>query len=159
MYCPRCGADELKVLETRESEMTNSIRRRRECIKCLHRFTSYESIKHPPITVLKKNAKREPFKSEKVKASLDVALRKRPINQNTLLLTQKEIEKEIFFRATDRGCVESSVIGEVILDHLRDLDATAYVRFASVYLSFADVKAFVSFIEQMPQPQEDNPAT
>ncbi|NIZ19275.1 transcriptional regulator NrdR [Entomospira culicis] len=151
MYCPHCGADEMKVLETRESEMTNSIRRRRECLACGRRFTSYESIKQPPITVLKKSGKREPFRSEKIKASLDLALRKRPISQEAIAIAQKEMEKEIFFRASDRGHIESKTIGEIILSHLKELDGAAYVRFASVYFSFSDVKAFISFIENMPE--------
>ncbi|WDI35704.1 transcriptional regulator NrdR [Entomospira entomophila] len=149
MYCPHCGADEMKVLETRESEMTNSIRRRRECLGCGRRFTSYESIKHPPITVLKKSGKKEPLSIEKIRDSLEVALRKRPINQAVIAQTQKEIERSIFSHASDRGYIDSQLIGQIILNQLKDLDATAYIRFASVYFSFSDVKAFISFIESM----------
>ena len=149
MYCPHCGADDMKVLETRESEMTNSIRRRRECLECGRRFTSYETIKHPPITVLKKSGKKEPFSIDKIRSSLEIALRKRPINQANIAQTQKEIERIVFSKASDRGHIESSVIGEIILSQLKELDATAYIRFASVYFSFAEVKAFVQFIEGM----------
>lgn len=149
MYCPHCGADEMKVLETRESEMTNSIRRRRECLKCSRRFTSYESIKHPPITVIKKNGKKEPLNTDKIRISLEVSLRKRPISQSDIAKTQKDIEKIIFSKASDRGCITSKIVGEIILNELKNLDVTAYVRFASVYFSFSDVKAFVSFINEI----------
>jgi len=145
MKCPYCGNLEDKVVDSRLSTEGNSIRRRRECLKCERRFTSYERIEEAPLMVVKKDSRREPFERKKVLSGLVKACEKRPIGMEVLeqlvdkieFTLQKNYEKE----------VKSKDIGELVMKMLQELDGIAYVRFASVYRQFKDVSQFMKEIK------------
>ncbi|HVS31629.1 MAG TPA: transcriptional regulator NrdR [Thermoanaerobaculia bacterium] len=141
MRCPYCGATEDRVVDSRESREGEVIRRRRECVSCARRFTSYEKIELMPFQVVKRDQRREPYDREKLMRGLQVACRKRPVSQFQL----EEIADSIERTMQDAGEREiaSQQLGRVVMDRLRGLDPVAYVRFASVYRRFEDVDAFV----------------
>ncbi len=141
MRCPYCGATEDRVVDSRESREGEVIRRRRECVSCARRFTSYEKIELMPLQVVKRDQRREPYDREKLMRGLQVACRKRPVSQSQL----EEIADSIERTMQDAGEREiaSQQLGRVVMDRLRGLDPVAYVRFASVYRRFEDVDAFV----------------
>lgn len=141
MRCPYCGATEDRVVDSRESREGEVIRRRRECVSCARRFTSYEKIELMPFQVVKRDQRREPYDREKLMRGLQVACRKRPVSQSQL----EEIADSIERTMQDAGEREiaSQQLGRVVMDRLRGLDTVAYVRFASVYRRFEDVDAFV----------------
>jgi len=147
MRCPFCTHLEDKVVDSRESKDGDSIRRRRECLACARRFTSYERIDEIPYMVVKKDGKREHFYRDKVLAGLLKAAEKRPISTTQLEAIADEVEKFVQ-DAPDR---ESSTtdVGKVIMRRLKSLDKVAYVRFASVYLEFADVSEFLTELKQL----------
>jgi transcriptional repressor NrdR len=140
--CPFCGHTKDKVVDSRETGAGDSIRRRRECLQCGRRFTSYERVEEIPYFVIKKDGRREPFDRGKLLAGLHRACEKRPVSAKALQAVADEIEQMVSDSA-DRE-VESSRIGERIMDRLRDLDKVAYVRFASVYRQFEDVQEFMA---------------
>jgi len=141
MRCPFCGHIEDKVVDSREAKDGDSIRRRRECLDCGRRFTSYERIDEIPYMVVKKDGKRESFDRTKVLAGLMRACEKRPISMTQLESIVDEIEKELQ-DSSDRE-IPTTDIGKIIMRRLKALDKVAYVRFASVYLEFEDVSAFM----------------
>jgi len=141
MRCPFCGHIEDKVVDSREAKDGDSIRRRRECLECGRRFTSYERIDQIPYMVVKKDGKRESFDRKKVLAGLMRACEKRPISMTQLESIVDEIEKELQ-DSSDRE-IPTSDIGKIIMRRLKAMDKVAYVRFASVYLEFEDVSAFM----------------
>lgn len=145
MHCPFCGFFETKVLDTRVTDDGNSIRRRRECLDCLKRFTTYEKIEDIPIVVVKKDGKRQVYDANKVLNGLIKACEKRPIALSQLEKITDEIERELKNRLERE--VSSSLIGELVMDKLKDLDEVAYVRFASVYREFKDITTFLQEIE------------
>jgi len=147
MRCPFCGHIEDKVVDSREAKDGDSIRRRRECLECGRRFTSYERIDEIPYMVVKKDGKRESFDRNKVLAGLMRACEKRPISMIQLESIVDEIEKELQ-DSTDRE-LSTSEIGKIIMRRLKSLDKVAYVRFASVYLEFEDVSAFMTELKDL----------
>jgi transcriptional repressor NrdR len=147
MRCPFCSHIEDKVVDSRESKDGDSIRRRRECLGCGRRFTSYERIDEIPYMVVKKDGKRETFDRNKVLAGLFRACEKRPISTGQLEEIVDEVEKDVQ-DSLDRELATSEV-GKIIMRRLKVLDKVAYVRFASVYLEFADVSEFMSELKQL----------
>ena len=147
MRCPFCGHIEDKVVDSREAKDGDSIRRRRECLECGRRFTSYERIDQIPYMVVKKDGKRESFDRNKVLAGLMRACEKRPISMTQLETIVDEIEKELQ-DSSDRE-MATSEIGKIIMRRLKALDKVAYVRFASVYLEFEDASAFMAELKDL----------
>ncbi|NOT61515.1 MAG: transcriptional repressor NrdR [Acidobacteria bacterium] len=141
MKCPFCAHIEDKVVDSRESREGDVIRRRRECLKCERRFTSYERIDEIPYMVVKKDERREPFSREKVMAGLMRACEKRPVAVNKLEAIVDAIEA--YVQNSPERERPTSKIGEMIMRKLKELDKVAYVRFASVYLEFQDVSEFL----------------
>lgn len=147
MRCPFCGFFETKVLDTRSADDGNSIRRRRECTSCAKRFTTYEKIEDVPIVVVKKDGKRQVYDPNKVLNGLIKACEKRPVSLHQLEQVTDEIERELKNRLERE--VSSAVIGELVMDKLKNLDEVAYVRFASVYREFKDINTFLKEIEAL----------
>jgi len=140
LRCPFCGSTEIKVVDSRDTESRDAIRRRRECLKCTQRFTTYERIEETPLTVIKQAGEREVFSRPKLLNGLLRACEKRPIETGTLEHLIDEVEAEL--RNEFKTEVPSAEIGERTLDKLKDLDKVAYIRFASVYRKFEDVDEF-----------------
>lgn len=147
MRCPFCGHIEDKVVDSRESKDADSIRRRRECLSCGRRFTSYERIDEIPYMVVKKDGRREIFDRNKILAGLLRACEKRPISMGQLESIVDEVEKEVQ-DSSDRE-LPTSDIGKIIMRKLKSLDKVAYVRFASVYLEFEDVTEFMTELKDL----------
>jgi transcriptional repressor NrdR len=152
MRCPFCGHIEDKVVDSREAKDGDSIRRRRECLECGRRFTSYERIDEIPYMVVKKDGKREAFERSKILAGLLRACEKRPISVTQLESIADEVEK-VVQDSPDRE-LSTSEIGKVIMHRLKQLDKVAYVRFASVYLEFEDVSAFMTELKDLVRARE-----
>jgi transcriptional repressor NrdR len=133
MRCPKCQADDTKVIDSREADDGTAIRRRRSCLSCLHRFTTYERLEEVPLMVLKTNGQREPFDRAKVIAGISAACKGRPVSAEQIEQLGEDVEDVARLEGPD---VPSSVIGVEVLDRLRQLDEVAYLRFASVYKGF-----------------------
>jgi transcriptional repressor NrdR len=146
MICPYCSHDETKVIDSRASQ-PYVIRRRRECLKCERRFTTYEKIEESPVKVIKKDGSRVPFDRERIRAGLEKACYKRPVSDDTMATIISSVEADIY-ENFDRE-VPSRYIGEQVFSALRDVDQVAFVRFASVYREFKDVNDFVEELEPM----------
>lgn len=151
MKCPFCGHEEDRVLDSRPLEASSIIRRRRECQSCHKRFTTYERLESIPLMVIKSDDRREPFSREKLREGIARACEKRPISADTIERLISEIEYELQDYVMQ---VPSRVIGEKVLKKLMELDAVAYVRFASVYRQFQDVDAFLRELEKFKKPAE-----
>ncbi len=149
MRCPHCGSLEDKVLESRTLAGGESIRRRRECISCGYRFTSYERIEEKQLMVIKSDGRREPFDRGKLERGIQRACEKRNISQNTIEELINQIEDEAAMLGKTTHEVSSRQLGEMVLNKLHDLDKVAYVRFASVYRKFSDVDEFIREIESL----------
>ncbi len=153
MKCPYCGSVKDKVVDSRISKDFSSIRRRRECLSCGRRFTTYERIEESPLMVIKKDGRREPFQREKLRIGIEKACEKRPISMETIEEMVEEIEREIknnFYRE-----VPSREIGEKVMQRLNNLDHIAYVRFASVYREFRDVSDFIKEVKTLKKGGRD----
>ncbi|HEY8424316.1 MAG TPA: transcriptional regulator NrdR [Clostridia bacterium] len=146
MKCPYCGFSESKVIDSRATDDNNSIRRRRECLECKRRFTTYETIETTPILVIKNNGNRQPFNSEKIKMGIIKACEKRPVSIEKIDELVDNIVKRI--NNTMVREIPSSLIGEMVMEELKNVDEVAYVRFASVYRKFQDIETFKDFIEE-----------
>jgi transcriptional repressor NrdR len=142
MICPFCGFKEDRVIDSRESKEGDSIRRRRECLGCERRFTTYERIDEVPYMVVKKDGRREKFDRQKVLNGLLKACEKRPVPMGTLAALVDEVEARLM-DASDRE-ISTTELGELLMQRLQNLDNIAYVRFASVYRDFQDVEAFLN---------------
>lgn len=142
MKCPACSYNETKVVDSRLSGDGTSIRRRRECLKCQHRFTTYEYVEQVPLMVVKRDGRRQPFDRTRIIAGLVKACEKRPVSVDKMEEVATQIERAIQ-KKFDRE-VESKAIGELIMEKLAQLDEVAYVRFASVYRQFRDVNQFMN---------------
>ena len=151
MKCPFCGATDTKVIDSRPSIDDLRIRRRRECIECGKRFTTYEAIESSPIVIIKKNGFRELYDREKVLKSMLKACEKRPVTNEQLLAICDRIEKTLQNRLDSE--VSSQVVGELVMDELKNTDKVAYVRFASVYRDFRDIDSFVQVISEIQKNQ------
>jgi transcriptional repressor NrdR len=147
MNCPFCSFDDSKVLESRSTEEGNKIRRRRECLSCKKRFTTYEIIETVPLMVIKKDKTIEAFDRNKLLGGLIRACQKRPVTLETLEALISEIEQQLL-NSLDRE-VESSKIGELVMEKLKKVDEVAYVRFASVYRQFSDIDSFMDELKQL----------
>lgn len=149
MNCPFCAFEESKVIDSRPTDDGGSIRRRRECLSCKMRFTTYETIERMPIMVIKKDNTRQPFDRTKLLNGLVRACVKRPIPISTLEEMVDDIEQSII--NSSRREVSAQYIGELALEKLRGLDEVAYVRFASVYREFKDAESFVELLPKLRQ--------
>lgn len=147
MKCPYCRAIESRVVDTREMAEAEAIRRRRQCLSCGRRFTTYERVEPISLTVVKKDGRREPYDRRKLEGGIRRACTKRPIPTETIQRVVDEIETAIFAMAGEE--VPSGVIGELVMEKLRDLDQVAYIRFASVYRSFADLEDIREEVESL----------
>ena len=147
MKCPFCSSENTRVIDSRPADDNSSIRRRRLCDDCSKRFTTYEKVETIPLIVIKKDNIREQYERAKIEAGVLRACHKRPISAEQIAKLIDEVEVEIFSRE-DRE-VQSSVIGELVMDRLKDLDSVAYVRFASVYREFKDVNTFMNELKKM----------
>jgi transcriptional repressor NrdR len=146
MRCPFCAKQDTQVLESRSVEQGNAIRRRRECIKCKKRFTTYEKVKGTALWVIKKDGKREAFVREKVKRGVLRAIEKRPVSLDVVNDIVDQVEREMLRREKEE--VKSQTIGKSVLKRLKKIDKVAWLRFASVYLEFEDFKDFEKAIEK-----------
>ncbi len=149
MKCPFCGFEESKVIDSRPTDEGERIRRRRECIKCAKRFTTYEIIESVPLIVVKKDKSREQFDRNKLMAGILRACEKRPVSLQTIEEAVNDIESQLQ-NSLDRE-VTSDRIGALCMEHLKDIDEVAYVRFASVYRQFKDVSTFVEEVSKLLQ--------
>jgi len=147
MKCVYCGYLESKVVDSRPTDEGSSIRRRRECLACKKRFTTYEKIDSLPLLVVKKDGEREPFDSDKVKIGIIKACEKRPVPMHDIEALVANVEKSIFNSL--RQEITSTEIGELVMQGLKDLDDVAYVRFASVYKEFKDVDTFMKELQRL----------
>ena len=146
MKCPFCGKDNTRVIDSRPADDGNSIRRR-QCDECMKRFTTYEKVEAIPLVVIKKDNNRESYDRSKIEAGVYRSCHKRPISVDQIDALVDDIESAIF--NLEEKEVPSSVIGEIVMDKLRELDAVAYVRFASVYREFKDVNTFMNEIKKI----------
>lgn len=144
MHCPFCTSDETQVLESRIAEDGRSIRRRRECAKCTKRFTTYEKVEGTVLWVIKKDGGREPFDREKIKKGILRAIHKRPISLEQVEYIVSEIEREMLNKEKEE--IPSKNVGQAVLKKLKKIDKVAWLRFASVYLEFEDLKDFAKAI-------------
>ena len=147
MQCLKCRFEESKVVDSRNVPETNAIRRRRECLNCKHRFTTYEKIEYTPIMVIKKNGARQEFNRDKIINGMLRACEKRPISREDIEKAVNEIELEL--TSTVNKEIDARKIGEMVIEKLRDLDEIAYVRFASVYRQFKDINEFKKEINKL----------
>ena len=147
MKCPYCGYEETQVIDTRETENLETTRRRRECLKCNKRFTTYERVEEADIIVVKKDGRRERFERKKLLDGILKACEKRPIPLEKIEKLVDEVESDL--RKRDSVEVESKVIGEIIMKKLKSLDKVAYIRFASVYREFEDIESFEEELEKL----------
>ena len=147
MRCPFCGNAESKVVDSRDSETGEAIRRRRECLHCSKRFTTYERVEAVPLYVVKKDGRREEFNRQKLLSGLVMASKKRDIAPARLEVLVDEIENAL--RGRNQTEVASRLVGEMVMERLRELDEIAYIRFASVYRSFKDAQEMRATIEDV----------
>ena len=154
MKCRYCSSTESKVVDSRPTEDGTSIRRRRECINCGKRFTTYEKIEEIPIMVIKKDGTREPFDSEKILSGVRKACEKRPVSTADMELLVDNVVREVFNSLEQE--VRSEAIGEMVMNRLKDLDEVAYVRFACVYHQFRDLQTFVDELGRLISENQGN---
>ena len=147
MKCPYCGFNESKVIDSRPADENNSIRRRRECLSCSRRFTTYETVESLPVVVVKKDGSRQSFDRGKVLGGMIRACEKRPVPLARLEKVAAEIEQELQ-NAMERA-ISTEVIGERVMENLRNIDQVAYVRFASVYRQFKDIDSFMEELTKL----------
>lgn len=147
MKCPFCGHENTRVIDSRPAEDNNSIRRRRVCDECNKRFTTYEKVETIPLIVIKKDENRETYDRSKIEAGVLRACHKRPISVNQIKQLVDEVETEIFNKEEKE--ISSRVIGELVMNKLKDLEAVAYVRFASVYREFKDINTFMDELKKV----------
>ena len=152
MKCPFCLVDNDRVTDSRASEDGSAIRRRRECLSCGRRFTTYERYEPTSLKVVKKNNAREPFERDKIRRGLEKACWKRPISDEQIDGVVRAIELELYDRFEDE--IDSRTLGDLVMQQLRSLDQVAYVRFASVYREFKDVRDFVDELQPMLSEQQ-----
>ncbi len=147
MHCLKCGCEESKVVDSRMVEESNSIRRRRECLECKNRFTTYERIEYTPIMVIKKNGVRQQFDRAKIISGMLRSCEKRPVSTQTIEKAVDEIEAELNNMMIKE--IDSTKIGDMVIEKLKALDEIAYVRFASVYRQFKDINEFKKEINKL----------
>ena len=154
MKCPFCSHENTRVIDSRPAEDNNSIRRRRVCDECGKRFTTYEKIETIPLIIIKKENNREAYDRAKIEAGVLRACHKRPVSAQQITTLVDEVENEIFNR--EEREIPSGTIGELVMNKLKDLDAVAYVRFASVYREFKDVNTFMDELKSVLNDKNHN---
>ena len=154
MKCPFCSHENTRVIDSRPAEDNNSIRRRRVCDECGKRFTTYEKIETIPLIIIKKDNNREAYDRAKIEAGVLIACHKRPVSAQQITTLVDEVENEIFNR--EEREIPSGTIGELVMNKLKDLDAVAYVRFASVYREFKDVNTFMDELKSVLNDKNHN---
>ncbi len=147
MKCPYCGDDNTRVIDSRPSDDNSSIRRRRQCDACGKRFTTYEKVESAPLMVIKKDKTREIFDRSKIEQGLIRSCHKRPVSMEEIEKCVDDIEAEVYNLGLRE--VDSTVIGGIVMDKIKNLDAVAYVRFASVYREFKDVNTFMDELKKL----------
>ena len=147
MKCPYCGLENSRVIDSRPADDNTAIRRRRVCDECNKRFTTYEKVETIPLIIIKKDNNREAFDRSKIEAGILRACHKRPVSAQQITNTVDEIEAEIFNKEAKE--FPSREIGEMVMEKLKDLDAVAYVRFASVYREFKDINTFMDELKKV----------
>ncbi len=147
MRCPFCGGEDNKVVDSRPSKEGHSVRRRRECISCSKRFTTYEYVEKVPLMIVKKDDRREPFSREKLLEGIELACKKRPISREQIEKIVDDIETDVY--TLSKVEVPSKEIGEKVIRALKNLDEVSYVRFASVYRQFKDKEEFLKELKKM----------
>jgi len=152
MRCPFCGNDDTQVKDSRPTEDNSAIRRRRSCNGCGARFTTFERVQLRELTVAKKSGKKVPFERVKLERSVNLALRKRPIEENRIDLLINGIVRQL--ESLGEAEVQTEQIGKLIMEGLKNMDTVAYVRYASVYKDFREAQDFEKFVEQIADPQE-----
>tara|TARA_B100001123_G_C14609751_1_gene749376 strand:- start:13 stop:474 length:462 start_codon:yes stop_codon:yes gene_type:complete len=153
MRCPFCGNNDTQVKDSRPTEDSAAIRRRRFCASCGARFTTFERVQLRELTVLKKSGKRAPFDRDKLERSIQISLRKRPVEQERFERMVTGIQRRL--ESMGEAEIPSHVIGEMVMDSLANLDPVAYVRFASVYRNFREAKDFEEFVEDLNRFEDD----
>ena len=147
MRCPKCGGNKSSVVDSRQAEDGNTIRRRRECEECQHRFTTYERVEERTLVVVKKDGTREQFSRDKIFNGIIRSAQKRPVSSDEIEEIVNRIEQKV--RSQSDNEINSEYIGSLVMDELAELDEMTYVRFASVYLSFMDVGELESLLKQI----------
>lgn len=153
MRCPNCNVDNDRVIDSRPVLNGEAVRRRRECLNCGQRFTTFEYIEQIPLMVIKSDGRREPYNREKLIKGIVLACRKRPVSQEKIQEIVNLIEKEMI--DNNQLEVESKYLGERVLDYLKKIDEVAYVRFASVYKNFQSIDEFIKEIKEIKKEEED----
>ena len=152
MKCPFCNAADTRVIDSRPADDNASIRRRRQCETCGKRFTTYEKLETMPLMIVKKDNSREPYDRSKIEAGIIRSCHKRPVSSEQISNLVDQIENALF--AKEEREISSSVIGDLVMEKLKDLDPLAYVRFASVYREFKDVDTFMQELTKLLEHQE-----
>lgn len=147
MRCPFCGTDETQVKDSRPTEDSSAIRRRRQCSNCGARFTTFERVQLRELTVIKSTGQREPFDREKLKRSMMIALQKRPVDSERVERVVNGIQRRL--ESSGETEIPTKVVGELVMDALANLDKVAYVRFASVYRNFREARDFEEFVGKL----------
>ena len=157
MKCPFCGCDDTQVKDSRNADDNTAIRRRRECPECGSRFTTFERVQLRELTVVKKNGEKTPFDRDKLARSIQIAVRKRPVTPERVEKIVNSIQRRL--ETSGEAEILSTTIGQFVMDALSNLDHIAYIRFASVYKDFREVKDFEDFVEtidQFAKPKHQN---
>ena len=149
MRCPKCGATKSSVIDSRQAEEGNTIRRRRECEECQHRFTTYERVEERTLVVVKKDGTREQFSRDKIFNGIIRSAQKRPVSSDEIGMVVNRIEQKLLSRNDNE--IHSEDIGSLVMEELAELDEITYVRFASVYRSFKDVSELENLLKQITQ--------
>lgn len=147
MKCPYCGCDKIKVIDSRPSEENNAIRRRRQCEECEKRFTTYETVESMPLIIVKKDETRESYDRQKLLSGLVRSCHKRPVPMKDIDELADEIENQLYNAMKKE--VNSNIIGEMVMERLKELDEVAYVRFASIYREFRDINTFMAELKKI----------
>ncbi len=147
MKCPYCGKEEDKVIDSRSVQDGKAVRRRRQCLGCAKRFTTYEYVENVSLMIVKNDGRREPFDRQKLKTGIELACKKRPVGSKKIEAMVDEIEEKLL--AMSKGEIEVPVIGELVMEKLRETDEVAYVRFASVYRKFQDKEQFLQELKNL----------
>ena len=150
MRCPYCDMDDTRVIDSRPADENRTIRRRRECNVCHKRFTTYEKVETLPLIVIKKDNNREPYDRSKIEAGIMRSCHKRPISRDQINAVVDTVENDLFSREEKE--IPTMVIGELVMNKLKELDPVAYVRFASVYREFKDVNTFMDELKKILEP-------
>lgn len=149
MRCPYCGSLDDRVIESRTMANGENIRRRRECLSCGYRFTSYERIEEKPLMVIKRDGRRQPFDPQKLEKGIQRALEKRPVSTNMMENLVTEIEDQAVMQAKSSREISTSDLGELVLQRLNEIDKVAYIRFASVYKHFENLDEFINEVNKV----------